>query len=105
MERARLFDSAHIFKEDESWTMSNKSEEELPASMFRVSWREQGGIFRLEVSPFLNHIIFKMFFFILATTLVFLLSVFAAIIVMKMFEYLADIVQVIKFNNYLLIAP
>ena len=96
MERARLFENANIMV-DEEWGMSNKSEEEEspPFSMFRMSWREQGGIFRMEISPLLDHILFKMFFFILATTLVFLVSVFAAIIVMKMFEYLTDIIQVI----------
>ena len=93
MERARLFENANIIVEEE-WGLSNKSEEEsLPYSMFRISWREQGGIFRMEINPFLDHIIFKIFFFIFVTTMVFLVSVFAALLVMKLFEYLTDIIQ------------
>ena len=62
-------------------------------SLLRMT-REQRGAFKFEISPVLNNVVFKLFFFILATTVVFLVSVCTAIIFMKIFEYLVDMLQV-----------
>ena len=51
-------------------------------------------ILRLDITPMLNNIVFKIFFFSLATTLVFLVSVFTAFVFMKIIEYLSSFVQV-----------
>ena len=51
-------------------------------------------ILRLDITPMLNNFVFKIFFFSLATTLVFLVSVFTAFVFMKIIEYLSSFVQV-----------
>ena len=56
--------------------------------------REQRGVFKLELSPILNNFAFKIFFFVVATSLVFFVSVVTAFVVMRIVEYLTALVQV-----------
>ena len=44
---------------------------------------EQRGVFRLEFNPRLNHVLFKILFFLVATSFVFCLSVLAAYLMLK----------------------
>lgn len=77
-------------------------EEEASFSLLKMT-REQRGFFKLEIAPILNNFVFKIFFFILATSLVFLVSVLTAFIVMRLVEYVISLIQVkciaMKLNN------
>ena len=56
--------------------------------------RGQRGVFKLEISPILNNFAFKIFFFVVATSLVFFVSVVTAFVVMRIVEYITALVQV-----------
>ena len=72
-------------------------EEEATFSLLRMT-HDQRGFFKLEIAPILNNIVFKIFFFILATSLVFLVSVLTAFVIMRLVEYIISLIQV-KNNN------
>ena len=48
-----------------------------------MTGQEQRGVFRLEFNPRLNHVLFKILFFLVATSFVFCLSVLAAYLMLK----------------------
>ena len=56
--------------------------------------RGQRGVFKLEISPILNNFAFKIFFFVVATSLVFFVSVVTAFVVMRIVGDLTALVQV-----------
>ena len=68
-------------------------EEEASFSLLRMT-REQRGFLKFEIAPILNNFVFKIFFFILATSLVFLVSVLTAFVVMRLVEYVISLIQV-----------
>lgn len=74
--------------------VSLTEEEEATFSLLRMA-RDQRGFFKLEIAPILNNIVFKIFFFILATSLVFLVSVLTAFVVMRLVEYFISLIQVV----------
>ena len=57
---------------------------------------QQGGVFRLEFSPRLNHVLFKILFFLVATSFVFCLSVLAAYLMLKTILCIRSSLQVNK---------
>ena len=67
-----------------------------------VMHRNPSGVFKLAITPILDNFVFKIFFFIIATSVVFLVSIATAFIFMKLMYYLSDLVEVI-FNIYHLI--
>ena len=68
-------------------------EEETSFSLLRMT-REQRGFLKFEIAPILNNFVFKIFFFILATSLVFLVSVLTAFVVMRLVDYFISLIQV-----------
>ena len=56
--------------------------------------REQRGVLRLEFSPQLNHVLFKIIFFMVATSFVFCVSVLAAYLMLKTILCIRNLVQV-----------
>ena len=48
-----------------------------------MNGQQQRGVFRLEFNPHLNHVLFKILFFLVATSFVFCLSVLAAYLMLK----------------------
>ena len=74
--------------------VSLTEEEEATFSLLRMT-RDQRGFFKVEIAPILNNIVFKIFFFILATSLVFLVSVLTAFVVMRLVEYFISLIQVV----------
>ena len=48
-----------------------------------LTGQQQRGVFRLEFNPRLNHVLFKILFFLVATSFVFCLSVLAAYLMLK----------------------
>ena len=48
-----------------------------------MTGQQQRGVFRLEFNPRLNHVLFKILFFLVATSFVFCLSVLAAYLMLK----------------------
>lgn len=68
-------------------------EEETSFSLLRMT-REQRGFLKFEIAPILNNFVFKIFFFILATSLVFLVSVLTAFVVMRLVDYVISLIQV-----------
>ena len=73
--------------------------QEASSSLLKMT-RERKGFFKFEIAPILNTFAFKIFFFILATSLVFLVSVITAFVVMRVVEYIIKVVQVIEFQTY-----
>ena len=69
------------------------NDEDVTSSLLRMS-REERGFFKVEIAPILNNFVFKIFFFILATSLVFLVSVLTAFVVMRLVEYIISPIQV-----------
>ena len=63
-------------------------------SLLETAQRGQRGVFKLEISPILNNFAFKIFFFVVATSLVFFVSVVTAFVVMRIVEYFTALVQV-----------
>ena len=60
-----------------------------------MTGQEQGGVFRLEFNPRLNHLLFKILFFLVATSFVFCLSVLAAYLMLKTILCIRSSLQVI----------
>ena len=56
--------------------------------------RHPSGVFKLTITPILDNFLFKIFFFIIATSVVFLISIATAFIFMKLMYYLSDLVEV-----------
>ena len=75
-------------------------EEEATFSLLRMT-HDQRGFFKLEIAPILNNIVFKIFFFILATSLVFLVSVLTAFVIMRLVEYIISFIQVKRTIQFL----
>ena len=86
----KISDSGDEIKTTE---VSLTEEEEATFSLLRMA-RDQRGFFKVEIAPILNNIVFKIFFFILATSLVFLVSVLTAFVVMRLVEYFISLIQV-----------
>ena len=59
-----------------------------------VMHRNPSGVFKLAITPFLDNFVFKIFFFIIATSVVFLVSIATAFFFMKLMYYLSDLVEV-----------
>ena len=55
---------------------------------------EQRGVFRLEFSPQLDHVLFKVLFFMVTTSFVFCLSVLAAYLMLKIILCIRNSLQV-----------
>ena len=83
-------------RDDVNTVEGTLTEEEAPTSSFSLlkMTREQRGFFKVEIAPILNNFVFKIFFFILATSLVFLVSVLTAFVVMRLVEYIISLIQV-----------
>ena len=56
--------------------------------------REQRGVFRLDFSPPLNHVLFKIIFFMVATSFVFCLAILAAFLMLKMIVWIRNSLEV-----------
>ena len=64
-----------------------------------MTGQQQGGVFRLEFNPRLNHLLFKILFFLVATSFVFCLSVLAAYLMLKTILCIRSSLQVVKQVN------
>ena len=61
-----------------------------------MTGQQQRGVFRLEFNPHLNHVLFKILFFLVATSFVFCLSVLAAYLMLKTILCIRSSLQVKK---------
>lgn len=64
-----------------------------------MNGQQQRGVFRLEFNPHLNHVLFKILFFLVATSFVFCLSVLAAYLMLKTILCIRSSLQVVKQVN------
>ena len=60
-----------------------KTEQHFSLLDVTMTGQQQRGVFRLEFNPRLNHFLFKILFFLVATSFVFCLSVLAAYLMLK----------------------
>ena len=86
--------SERISDSDDVNTVEGGLTEDTSSFSLLKMTREQRGFFKVEIAPILNNFVFKIFFFILATSLVFLVSVLTAFIVMRLVEYIISLIQV-----------
>ena len=68
-----------------------------------MTGQPQKGVFRLEFNPHLNHVLFKILFFIVATSFVFCLSVLAAYLMLKTILCIRSSLQVEVYKTKILL--
>lgn len=88
---------------DQDKTVMKTTDQHFSLLDVTMTGQPQKGVFRLEFNPHLNHVLFKILFFIVATSFVFCLSVLAAYLMLKTILCIRSSLQVQVYKTKILL--